>query len=126
MTPFDVGPFGFGLANLMFTLVPVIVIGGILFVIGSAIFQAIHNSSQPLLTRRARVVGRRQQVSHHHHNDHLHTHTAYFVTFEFEDGSREEFSVRGDQYAMLVEGDVGTLQSQGTWFKGFDREPRAM
>lgn len=67
-------------------------------------------------------MGRRQRVSRHHHQNHHHTHTAYFVTFEFEEGSREEFSMRGDQYAMLAEGDIGTLQSQGSWFKGFDRE----
>lgn len=48
--------------------------------------------------------------------------TAHYVTFEFDDGSRERFSVRGDQYGLLAEGDAGTLQSQGTRFKGFDRE----
>jgi len=109
--------------DFMFQIVPLIVFGGIAFVIGSAIFRAISNSQQPLLTRRARIVGRRQRTSHganHHH------HTAYFVTFEFVDGSREEFSMRGDQYAMLAEGDIGTLQSQGTWFKGFDREMMMM
>ncbi|MFZ5828029.1 MAG: DUF2500 domain-containing protein [Bacillota bacterium] len=122
MSPFDSGPFGFSVFNLMFTVVPLLVVGVFLYVIGSNIYRAMHNRQQPLLTRRARIVGRRQRVSRHHHNNHHHTHTAYFVTFEFEDSSREEFSMRGDQYAMLAEGDIGTLQSQGTWFKGFDRE----
>lgn len=110
-------PFG---ADIMFTLVPMIVIGGFVFIIGSAIYRAVTNSQQPLLTRRARIVGRRQRLSRG--ANHHHAHTAHFVTFEFEDGTREEFSMRGDEYAMLAEGDVGTLQSQGTWFKGFHRE----
>lgn len=122
MSPFDSGPFGFSLFSLMFTIVPVLVIGVFVYVIGSSIYRAVTNSQQPLLTRRARIVGRRQHVSRRHHNHHHHSHTAYFVTFEFEDGSREEFSLRSDQFAMLAEGDIGTLQSQGTWFKGFDRE----
>ncbi|MFZ5817958.1 MAG: DUF2500 domain-containing protein [Bacillota bacterium] len=109
-------PFGF---DFMFTVIPVIVIGMFIYVFGSMLFRALHNSQQPLLTRRARVVGRRQRLSRGVNH---HAHTAYFVTFEFEDGSREEFSLRGDQYAMLAEGDAGTLQSQGSWFKGFDRE----
>lgn len=119
MSPFDSGPFGFSLFNIMSTLIPIIVVGGIIFVIGSSIFRAITNSQQPLLTRRARIVGRRQRVSG---GGNHHARTAYFVTFEFEDGSREEFSMRGDEYAMLAEGDLGTMQSQGTWFKGFSRE----
>lgn len=122
MSPFDpFSPMGGGLFNFMFTVVPIIVIGGFIFVFGSMIYRAVSNSQKPLLTRRARVIGRRERVSHGA-GDHHHHHTAYFITFEFEDGSREEFSLRGDQYAMLAEGDVGTLQSQGTWFKGFERE----
>lgn len=119
-------PFGGGLFNVLFTIVPIIVIGGVIFVFGSIIYRAVTNVQQPLLTRRARVVAKRMRHSthHHHHGDHHHSsvHTAYFVTFEFDDGSREEFSVRGDQYGLLAEGDIGTLQSQGTWFKGFDRD----
>lgn len=120
--PFGGGAFGDGLVGVMFTIVPIIVIGGFIFGIGSLIFRTVDNLDQPLLTRRARVVGRRQSVSSSGIDEHHHTHTSYYVTFEFEDGSREEFSVRGDQYALLIEGDVGTLRSQGTWFKGFDRE----
>lgn len=117
------GPsFGDGLADLMFTIVPMLVIGGFLFGIGFLIIRTAHNLQQPLLSRRARVVGRRMRVSSSGTDDHHHTHTSYYVTFEFDDGSREEFSVPGSQYGMLAEGDVGTLRSQGTWFKGFDRE----
>lgn len=109
-------PFGF---EFMFTIVPIIIVGMFIYIIGSQILQAQHNRQQSLLTRRARIVGRRQRLSRGANN---HAHTAHFVTFEFEGGEREEFSMRGDEYAMLAEGDVGTLQSQGTWFKGFQRE----
>lgn len=122
----DVGFPGGGLADAMFTIVPMLILGVFLYIIGTSIYRVVTNSQQPLLTRRARIIGRRQKVSggSHMHGDHHHssTRTAYFVTFEFEDGSREEFSLRGDQYGLLAEGDIGTLQSQGTWYKGFDRE----
>lgn len=120
------GGGAFRLFDIMFVLVPILVIGGFVFVFGSMIYTAVSNIQKPLLTRRARVVAKRvrHSIHHHHHGDHHHHshHTAYYVTFEFEDGRREEFSVRGDQYGLLVEGDEGTLQSQGTWFKGFYRD----
>ncbi len=37
------------------------------------------------------------------------------------DGSRKEFGVTGEEYGLLAEGDRGMLQSQGTWYKGFNR-----
>jgi len=129
LDPFG-GPFGGGAFDTLFKvfmiLVPVVVIGGFVFAFGSMISTAVSNSQKPLLTRRARVVSKRMDhsTSLHHHGDHHHVShdTSYFVTFEFEDGHREEFSVRGDQYGLLAEGDVGDLQSQGTWFKGFYRD----
>lgn len=45
----------------------------------------------------------------------------YFATFEFPDGSREEFRLQGEAYGLLSEGDSGLLRTQGTWFQGFDR-----
>ncbi|MBB5172595.1 DUF2500 domain-containing protein [Texcoconibacillus texcoconensis] len=47
--------------------------------------------------------------------------TKYFVTFEFENGDRHEFKVKGNEYGMLTEGDVGHITFQGTRYKGFER-----
>lgn len=110
--------------DAMFNLVLFIVIGGFIYAIGSMIWRTARNIGQPLLTRRARLVGRRQSTSGGGGTDDKQSSvtTWYYVTFEFADGAREEFSVSASQYGLLAEGDVGTLQSQGTWFKGFDRE----
>ena len=101
-------------------LVTVLVFGLFLYVIVRLVTTSVHNRQQPLLTRRARVVGKRLETSGGM-ND-ISASTWYYVTFEFPDGSREEFGVGGQEYGLLVEGDYGTLQSQGSWFKGFQRD----
>lgn len=106
--------------DAMFNLMMFIVIGGFVFAIGSMIFRTVNNMGQPVLTRWARVAGRRQDTSGGSGDTSVTT--WYYVTFEFEGGNREEFSVSGKEYALLSEGDVGTLKSQGDWFKGFERE----
>lgn len=76
------------------------------------------NAASPFLEREAYVASRRQHVWGHRH-----ARTHYYITFQFRDGNREEFQVEGPQYGLLAEGDTGVLQSQGTWFKGFQRSP---
>lgn len=76
------------------------------------------NRTSALLNREAVIVGKRQNVSG---GSETSTTTFYYLTFEFTDGSREEFGVTGEEYGLLAEGDRGTLQSQGTWYKGFNR-----
>ena len=43
----------------------------------------------------------------------------FLITFQFEDGKRQEFTVHEDEYAALVEGDVGHLIFQGTKYIEF-------
>ena len=47
---------------------------------------------------------------------------AYYVTFEVDSGDRIEFSMSGSEYGMLIEGDAGTLNFQGTRYLGFERK----
>lgn len=110
--------------DLLFNLIMIIVIGGFAFAIGSFVWRTAHNISQPVLTRRGRLVSRRQHTTGGGEVGEVHdsVRTWYYLTFQFEDGSREEFPVSGSEYAMLAEGDVGLLQSQGSWFKRFERE----
>jgi hypothetical protein len=46
---------------------------------------------------------------------------SYFATFEFEDGSREEYSVASPLYAQLAEGDAGVVFTRANTVAAFDR-----
>jgi Protein of unknown function (DUF2500) len=91
---------------------------------GYAIFKGIstaaYNRKQPIINREAKVVSKRQHVSGGGGNSS--TSTSYYITFEFADGSREEFSLSSREYGLIAEGDKGTLHSQGTWYKNFKRQ----
>lgn len=81
--------------------------------------------SKPVLTRTARIIGRRTRVSSSPsmgtNNMGSSTSTAYYVAFEFEGGEREEFRTSGHEYGLMAEGDEGTLVTQGTEIRAFDR-----
>ena len=126
--------FGFGGLDVfgtgMFVLVGLVfcfVFGAIIVSLVRSAKQNRKNDASPRLDVAATVRSRRTQVdSHHHHNqngfDDMHYNTTYFVTFEFASGDRSEFSVSGQEYGMLCEGDRGTLHFQGTRYLGFTRE----
>ena len=90
------------------------------------------NNHSPRLNVSAKVVAKRTKVSHYEHanngdmsGSHGYTttsSTSYYVTFEVDSGDRMEFSMSGSDYGMLIEGDVGTLNFQGTRYLGFERE----
>lgn len=103
-------------------------------VIGTFIYRAIKglsqwnkNNNSPVLEVKATVVSKRADVSHNvtntGENNMMHSSTTYYyITFEVNSGDRMEFSVTGEQYGMLAEGDYGTLTFQGTRYKCFLRE----
>jgi len=118
--------------SFMFTLVPVLIGIGFVFVIGTIIFRSVKgvsewssNNRQPVLTVVAQLVSKRTHVSHGHHNhdNHMHTHssTTYYATFQVESGDRMEFRISGNEYGLLAEGDTGRLTFQGTRYQGFAR-----
>lgn len=111
--------------SAMFTIVPIIIIGIIIFTIVKGISEWSANNNSPKLTVPATVVTKRTRTSnnHHHSNDHMHTtsSTSYYVTFQFESGDRTEFSLKGREYGMLAEGDIGMLTFQGTRYLEFER-----
>lgn len=45
------------------------------------------------------------------------THTSYYVTFEFHNGSRRELEVKPKAYAMIVEGDRGSCRTRAAGSK---------
>ena len=115
---------GFGMFGVMFTIVFVLIIGVFIAVAVKGIGQWNKNNHSPRLTVPATVVAKRTNVSHHHgagDHHHHHTSTTYYVTFQVESGDRMEFSVGGQEYGMLIEGDFGNLTFQGTRYLGFER-----
>lgn len=89
----------------------------ILYWIFDAISKYVNYTSSPNLSRYARIITKRQNVS----GSQYATATYYYVTFEFYDGSREEFQLKSKEYGLLAEGDRGTVYSKGRRFLGFDR-----
>lgn len=124
MSPFS--PFG-GF-DLMFSLFPImffLVFGIIIFSIAKSIKQNMYNNKQPIIPVQAKIVTKRTDVSHHHHgtSDNMHhsSSTWYYATFEMTNGERMELQIPSREFGMLVEGDEGTLQFQGTRFISFTR-----
>lgn len=117
---------GFGLFEIMFTIIFVLAIGMFAIAAIKGIGEWNKNNHSPQLTVPATVVAKRTDVSHHRHggvNDHHHHHTStsYYITFQVESGDRMEFYVEGTEYGMLIEGDTGKLSFQGTRYLGFER-----
>lgn len=120
MMPSPFGGPGGGLFGLMFTVVPLLVIGGFIYVLVSGLSTWIRNNGRPVDTRPARVVSKRTHVWGGQGNSPAHT--SYYATFEDEQGNRLELQVGARVYGETAEGDVGMLTSQGTRFHGFERD----
>ena len=117
----------FGLMEVLFPFffitVFVIVIGTFIVTAVRGIGEWSQNNASPRLTVPAKVVTKRTSTtSHRSQNGHRHHHTHYHATFEVESGYRMEFSVTGEEYGMLADGDEGNLSFQGTRFLGFERK----
>ncbi len=122
---------GFGIFELLFPIVFLLVIGGFLVVAVSGFRTWNRNNQSPRLTVPAVVVTKRTDISHHHHANagdatgahgfHTSSTTWYYVTFQVESGDRMEFSVDGTDFGMLAEGDHGKLSFQGTRYLSFER-----
>ncbi|WP_445176659.1 DUF2500 domain-containing protein [Microcoleus sp.] len=105
------------LAFIIFAIAGLLIVGIFILIIVSVVTTFIRNASSPRLAREARVIGKRLRVSGGTNG----SSTYYYATFEFPDGSREEFGVSSQIYGMIAEGDMGTLQSQGTYMGNFNR-----
>lgn len=116
--------FLFGIFPILFGLVFFLVFGTIIYTIVRNIQQENKNNHSPRLTVDAKVVAKRTNFRRNSGNDHHmgHGYTSYYVTFEFTSGDRMELSMTGAEYGMLVEGDVGELNFQGTRYLGFVRK----
>ena len=118
--------FGFGMFQIMFFIVFGLAISTVLISLIKGVKEWNKNNHSPRLTVPATVVTKRTDVTrrrsggtngHHHY----HTSTNYYVTFEVESGDRMELHLSGPEYGLLVEGDKGNLNFQGTRYLGFER-----
>ena len=114
--------FGGGFEIVFFLIFGVIAVM-ILVTLFRGLSQWNKNNHSPRLTVEARVVTKRQNISHHHSGDHMSTTSSrYYVTFQVESGDRMELQMTGPEYGMLAEGDRGRLTFQGTRSVSFERE----
>lgn len=118
ISPVNSFMFGGGFETIFF-LIFALVIGVFAFTLIRGVGQWHKNNNSPQLTVNASVVSRRTQVSGG--RDTMAS-TWYYITFEVESGDRMEFSVSGQEYGLLAEGDTGRLTFQGTRFLGFERQ----
>ena len=101
----------------IFVIVPVgMAIIGIMM--AAAVVQGgVKVAKAPLIPRAAVVRSKRSETSGGSES----TGTSYFATFEFPDGSREEFSVTPALYSQLADRDAGVLFTRANTAAAFDR-----
>ncbi|MFM9329390.1 DUF2500 domain-containing protein [Paenibacillus mesotrionivorans] len=104
---------------IFFVGIAAVVIGGIVFSVAKGVGTWSQNNASPILTRPARIVAKRTNVWGG--SGESSASTDYYVTFQFEDNSREEFQIKDAQFGLMAEGDQGELESQGTRFLDFRR-----
>lgn len=127
-----IGP-SFGGFDFMFNLFPFLFIAVFVLIIGSIIFSISRNAKNaraPKESAFVRVVAKRTEVrshmNHNHHNDHHigttgTSRTYYYITLEFDNGSRKEYLDVKGLYGLVVEGDTGYAATQGDWIVAFER-----
>lgn len=121
----------FGLINLMFPIMFLVVMAMVVYSFVSSFRTWNKNNNSPRLTVPAKIVTKRQSATQHNqpiagdvsgaHGYHTTIHTTYYVTFQVESGDRIEMTVSGSEYGMLAEGDEGKLTFQGTRYLSFER-----
>lgn len=112
----------FDFMQVLFPLMFLMVFGMFAVTFIKSISQWNKNNHSPKLTVDATVIARRDHRTRHKGaNDHWHTSTTYYATFQFESGDRLELQIPSDQFGYILEGDQGRLSFQGTRFLSFER-----
>ena len=105
----------------IFAILLVAVISVLIVVMSIGVFSNKRkNRKSPILKAKAKVVSKRMHYSKSRNFDSLDTYC--YATFEVESGERLELSVPYNEYGLLVEGDQGVLELQGTIFLNFVRK----
>lgn len=112
----------FGMHNTFFGIFPILFLTVFGLFVGVFIATLVKgasrnhkNNNSPRLTSETTIVTKRTHVWGDH------SHTDYYVTFQFESGDRMELEIPHNEFGYLVEGDQGKLTFQGTRYLGFER-----
>ncbi len=114
--------FGFDLFSIIFTIMFLLVATLIVVTLVQSIRQWNRNNHSPRLNVEATVVAKRHHRSSHGTGADRRTSNSYYVTFEFASGDRMELQLHGHEFGLLVEGDRGELEFQGTRYLAFRRK----
>jgi len=116
-------PWFFSIFPIVFFVVFIGVLGVFIFTGIKGLKEWMHNNRQQVFNDPVMVIDKRTHIWGGHHSGTHHTgaHTSYYITFEYENGDRQEFMVAGRVYAQAAPGDTGTLTWQGTRFHDFQR-----
>lgn len=117
--PFFEGSWFFGAFQVIFFVIFFGVLGVFIVTSIKGIGRWLNNNRQQVFSDPVRVLDKRTHVWGGSGNSRAHT--SYYVTFEFENGDRQEFMVPGEMYGQTAAGDTGTLTWQGTRFHDFQR-----
>jgi hypothetical protein len=119
-----------GSFNFMFTLVPVLIFIVFIVIIGVIIFNLVgylKNARSPKESTYARVAAKRMDVRQFSQSNNEtgavsnSSRTYYYITLEFDNGSRKEYLDVKELYGLVAEGDTGYAQIQGEWIVAFER-----
>ncbi|MBH5319938.1 DUF2500 domain-containing protein [Paenibacillus sp. GSMTC-2017] len=118
----------------MATLFPILFVIVFVFIVGAigySVMNHFRNSRAPQQSSYARIVAKRMDVQHsstmHSNNDNNFGHTTsssrtyYYITLEFDNGSRQEFLDVKGLSGLVVEGDAGYAATKGEWIVAFER-----
>lgn len=113
----------FNFVSWFVPLIFIIIIAAMLFTIIKNVSEWLSNNKKPVETEKAKMITKRENVRRAagRRRGLAGSQTAYFATFELENGERKEFKLKGKEYAMLAEGDTGHLTFQGTRYHSFER-----
>lgn len=89
------------------------------YIIVSALKRKIDNDRKPVEKVFVTLIAKNAQ-EHYRHN--ATSYSERYLTFETMSGERIAVEVDGEQYALFMEGDQGTLTHQGYRFIDFVRE----
>ncbi|GHU88288.1 membrane protein [Clostridia bacterium] len=112
-----------GVMSVAFPVMFAVVLVFIIVIAARGVKEWAGNNRKPKIPATANIVAKRTKITQNQEQDGLTTtNTAYYATFQFASGDRQEFRVPAREYGCLAEGDAGVLTFQGTRFIGFERE----
>lgn len=107
----------FPMMSSWFFLVFAVIMGIVLWRLGTSLLEALRNNVAPQEWYTAELIGKRTHVGGSEHS-----YTNYYLAFELENGERKEFRVKSSAYALSAEGDKGELSFKGSRFLDFKRK----